>query len=492
MLENRINVLVKNIEEKRVYQYALLVCILFIAAALRIYKLGYWSMWIDEIYTINRAQAHFVDPVQVLRNLPGTLWLPVSVILTSISLNWFGVSELSARLPSVLIGIVSIPLLYIPTRKLFGVGAALFLAVLLAVSPWHLFWSQNARFYTALMLFYALAAFSFYFALERNRPILFAAFYILFYFALSERLIAAFILPVIFLYLVALWIFRFELPQGFTRKNLLLFSAPILLGLVFELFRFAASGASFMTYFVEAFGEQQVEDPARLLISIIYNIGFPIVALGTLAGLYLVLKRNRAGLFLLLSAVVPVISLVLLNPIVFTKDRYVFVTLTFWLILVAYAIREVVSQADGLGKILSIGLLLVLLADAAGANVLYYHVNNGNRRDWRTAFELVKQKSQSSDIVVAWWPEFGPFYLDREIIPYKDVRVDEVLASGQRYWFVIDSETVWGNIPIRDFVEEQGQLIDILYLRLPEDDFNLKIYLYDPAFQPGKGRMIDQ
>jgi hypothetical protein len=34
---------------------------------------------------------------------------------------------------------------------------------------------------------------------------------------------------------------------------------------------------------------------------------------------------------------------------------------------------------------------------------------------------------------------------------------------------------------MRDWLELYGQLIDILYLRLPEDDFNLKIYLYDPA-----------
>jgi hypothetical protein len=56
-----------------------------------------------------------------------------------------------------------------------------------------------------------------------------------------------------------------------------------------------------------------------------------------------------------------------------------------------------------------------------------------------------------------------------------------VQASGQRYWFLIDSETVWGNIPLRDFLETNAQLVNVLYLRLPEDDFNIKIYLYDPA-----------
>jgi mannosyltransferase len=461
--------------------YVWLALITLFGAALRFYKLGAWSFWIDEIYTINRAQIHFSDPILVMQNLPTTLWLPVSVILTNVSLNVLGISEWSARLASVFIGITSMPILYLFARRIFGVGVALVLTLLLAFSPWHLFWSQNARFYTSLMLLYALASFLFYLGLERDRPVYFLGFYILFYFALSERLVAAFLMPVIFIYVFCLWIFRFKRPPGLHARNLLLFLAPILLMIAFEIIRYAMSGNSLTKYFIADFGEKQVEDPIRLFLSIIYNIGFSAVAMGTVAGVYLLMKRDRAGLFLLLSATVPIVLLVFMNPVAFTKDRYVFVTLTFWLILAALGIRELVSQTQGWGKLLALGALAVLLADSVGSNILYYHVNNGNRRDWHAAFEIVKQKSRSEDVVVAWWPEFSPYYLGREILPYKDVTVEEMLESGQRYWFVIDSETVWGNIPMRDWLEEHGQLMDILYLRLPEDDFNLKIYLYDPA-----------
>lgn len=482
MTEARINTLIVNMEEKPLYQYGLLAGIVLLAAILRFYRLGDWSMWIDEIYTINRAQIHFSDPFRVLQNLPTTLWLPISVILTNIFLHTFGVNEWSARMASALIGIVSIPLLYFFTRRIFGVGVALVLALLLAFSPWHLFWSQNARFYTSLMLLYALAAFLFHLALERDRPVYFLGFYILFYFALSERLVAAFLMPVIIVYVFSIWIFRFNPPPGLRTRNLLIFLAPILLMIAFEIIRFAVSGNSLITYFLADFGEKQVEDPIRLFLSIIYNIGFPIVALGTMAGIYLLLKKERKGLFFFLSAALPIVLLVAMNPIAFTKDRYVFVTLTFWLILAAFAIWELLSQTQGYGKLLALGVLAVLLADAVGSNILYYHVNNGNRRDWRAAFEIVQQQSRSEDVVVAWWPEFSPFYLaGREILPYKDATVEEMLESGQRYWFVIDSETVWGNISMRDFLERHGRLIDILYLRLPEDDFNLKIYLFDPA-----------
>ena len=480
-MDDRVNSITKSIQERSSYQYVILAAIILLSTILRFYKLGDWSVWIDEIYTINRAQIHFSDPLRVLQNLPSTLWLPLSLILTNIFLHAFGVTEWSARLASALIGVISIPILYLLIRRMLGAGAALFFAILLAVAPWHIFWSQNARFYTSLMLLYALAAFLFFMAVEHDRPIYFIPFYILFYFALSERLVAAFLLPGIFLYLGMLWILRFERPPGLHARNLTIFLIPILLMIVFEVVRYLFSGSSMTTFFIADFGDKQVEDPFRLLISIIYNIGFPIFFLGLFSGTYLSLKKDRLGLFILNSALLPVILLIMMNPFAFTKDRYAFITLPFWLVLCALAVRELVLQTKGLGKFLALGLLVVLMADAAGKNVQYYLVNNGDRRDWRAAFQLVKEHSQPEDVVVAWWPEFSSFYLGTEIIPTRDVSPEYVLESGNRFWFVIDSETVWGNIPLRDFLEKDGQLIDVFYLRLPEDDFNLKIYLYDPA-----------
>jgi hypothetical protein len=170
-----------------------------------------------------------------------------------------------------------------------------------------------------------------------------------------------------------------------------------------------------------------------------------------------------------------------MNPFMFTKDRYAFGTLPFWLLLCAIPIWELLLRIKGRGKYLALGLLIVLIGDMVGNNLPYYLVNHGGRRDWRAAFQLIEEKSRPGDIIVAWWPEFGRFYFDKEIVPTQDVSPAAVLESGQRHWFLIDSETVWGNIPLRNFLERDAQLIEVLYLRLPADDFNLKIYLYDPA-----------
>ena len=170
-----------------------------------------------------------------------------------------------------------------------------------------------------------------------------------------------------------------------------------------------------------------------------------------------------------------------MNLFMFTKDRYVFATLPFWLLLSAIAVWELMKQTRGLEKFLALGLLVILMTDAAGTTIQYYLVNHGSRLDWRAAFQIIKENSQPEDIVVAWWPEFSPFYLGREILSTEAVSPNSVLEGGQRHWFVIDSETVWGNIPLNNFLVENAELIDILYLRLPEDNFNIKIYLYDPS-----------
>jgi 4-amino-4-deoxy-L-arabinose transferase-like glycosyltransferase len=185
MIKQRLIALNAKLDLNSGLQYWLLAAITLLALALRFFKLGQWSFWIDEIYTINHAQAHFSSLALILQHIPPHRnWVPISVISTASALNLAGTSEWSARLASVLIGVVSIPLLYFPIKRLFGVAVGLIAVLLLAVSPWHLYWSQNARFYTALLLFYTLALFAFFYGLERDR-----LRYILLFMLLSYHLI---------------------------------------------------------------------------------------------------------------------------------------------------------------------------------------------------------------------------------------------------------------------------------------------------------------
>jgi hypothetical protein len=471
-----------KLQENAVLQYWLLAAITVLAALLRLYKIGEWSFWIDEIYTINRAQIHFSDPALLLRNLPSTLWLPISVILTEVFLNVFRVSEWSARLGSTLIGIVSIPILFFPVRKLVGASTALIFVLLLAISPWHLFWSQNARFYTSLLLFYNLAAFVFFYAIEYDRPVYLIFFYILFYFAVSERLIAVFIFPVILAYWFALWLLRFDRPPGLRTRNILLIIVPMLGLILFDAFRFIRTGSSIILDAIKDFSSIIIDDPIRIFILIVYNIGIPLVCMALLSGIYLIKEKNRLGLFLFISAVLTSVSVAAVSLVAFVVDRYAFMTLPSWILLASFGVIEVYRKFRPRGFLLGIGALLLLIADASGVHLMYYQLNEGNRPEWRRAFEYVAEHAKEGDIIISPVPEVGSYYTNQDVISLGEIIPEQIENSEGRYWFVLDSENSWFHEDNKAWVEEHADLIDMFYLRVREKMY-LKIYLYTGEYE---------
>ena len=132
--------------------------IVLLAAALRFIHLGEWSFWADEIYTLRDA-AQFPKPLRLN---------PLPYAAVSLCLKLFGTSEWSARLAPALIGTASVPLTLALGRRLLGMRVGLIASALAAVSPWHLYWSQNARHYAFAFFFALLAAWAFYAAFEKG------------------------------------------------------------------------------------------------------------------------------------------------------------------------------------------------------------------------------------------------------------------------------------------------------------------------------------
>jgi mannosyltransferase len=162
------------------YQYWFLAAITLLPFVLRFYKLGEWSFWIDEYVTIKHSH-----------NLTWSSSLlfgrKLSYLFIKLALLFFGESEWTARFIPALIGLISIPLLYWIVKKFFDLPIAIFCATLLAISPWHIYWSQNARFYTQFLLFYNISIFSFYIGLEQDKSIYYIAS-LLAFFLLSYRI----------------------------------------------------------------------------------------------------------------------------------------------------------------------------------------------------------------------------------------------------------------------------------------------------------------
>lgn len=74
----------------------------------------------------------------------------------------FGMNEMSARLPSIVSGILAILLAFFAGRYLFGSVAGVLAALLMAVTPYEIVFSRACRMYSMYQLFFLLTFFAFY------------------------------------------------------------------------------------------------------------------------------------------------------------------------------------------------------------------------------------------------------------------------------------------------------------------------------------------
>jgi len=117
------------------------------------------GLWLDEIYAIVNQ---FRLPVtELLTTYIGDNQHPLYAILASLSVSTFGEHAWSARLPAVIFGIATVPALYLFGTQVSNRKEGLLAAALLTFSYHHVWFSQNARGYTALALAAILCSFYF-------------------------------------------------------------------------------------------------------------------------------------------------------------------------------------------------------------------------------------------------------------------------------------------------------------------------------------------
>ena len=121
--------------------------LLLLAFALRVCQLSAQSLWYDE----------GVSWYMTRMSLPAlTVWTandiqpPLYYYLLWLWVRLAGTSEYALRFPSAFFGVLTVPLLWITARRWLGYPAAWLAALLLTLSPLHVYYAQEARMYTLL------------------------------------------------------------------------------------------------------------------------------------------------------------------------------------------------------------------------------------------------------------------------------------------------------------------------------------------------------
>jgi uncharacterized membrane protein len=162
------------LDRRRRPRYRLLIFLVLLFAvtiggALRVYHIGTPSLWWDELRTVIRMR---MQPNEIISDLQrGSPLPPFYYLLLHYWGNLFGDSEFFVRVPSAIFSTLTIVLVYFLSRELFDWKSGLIAALLVAFSPYSIYYAQEAKMYSLLWCLGIASFFSFIRFCKNNKTI---------------------------------------------------------------------------------------------------------------------------------------------------------------------------------------------------------------------------------------------------------------------------------------------------------------------------------
>ncbi|MCZ8330048.1 MAG: glycosyltransferase family 39 protein [Flavobacterium sp.] len=151
-----LNININNSQKVVQFNY-LLLGILVLSCVLRFYNLGFQGAWIDELYTLKQADPDlsfqkFNEMNMFYDGIPHLYFLIVKFFGII-----FGHTIYTIRLVSVIFGVLGVFGMYLLGKEIAGKNVGYIAALLLAVHPFHIEYSQEGRSYAMLAFFVIMA-----------------------------------------------------------------------------------------------------------------------------------------------------------------------------------------------------------------------------------------------------------------------------------------------------------------------------------------------
>jgi len=160
-IQNLINQDMQNLNHRQIYLF--LILIILVGAVLRIYGLSFESLWQDELHTALTVNSSLKESFDI--DLHPPLYY---ILIYSWSKN-FGNTDISLRFFSAIFGIISIFLIFLVSRLLFDYRIGLLSSFILAISEFHVYYSQEAKMYSLLTFFVILSIYFFIKLLQKDK-----------------------------------------------------------------------------------------------------------------------------------------------------------------------------------------------------------------------------------------------------------------------------------------------------------------------------------
>ena len=449
----------------------------FVAILLRIYRLGEWSFWEDEIFSVQHALLVNKDGLKAIDSPHPLYYLCIAPVFRR-----YGVREATARSVSAVVGALSIPLfiLALQLQTSEGLMTSLLLGALLALSPWHIYWSQNARFYTMTFLFQGLALLNLYQAVETGQWSS-LVFYLLFY-ALATLAHETSFLTVIIagVYFAELDLFSL---QRFNHLSLLQMAVALLLPMFLTgaTYLIVGGGLHKRTKTIKQqwqihYGKRQAS-PLRILSGALRYISIPVVFTAALSFGYGYVHPDPLGLLTLAIMLTPIAVVLVGSMFAYAANRHMLLALLGFLIATSRFIHATFHESAWLG----FALILVVLGTMLDDLLLYYRIQHGNRPKWKDVLQEVRKNIDHSDQIYSTSPHIVQYYLKR----YTRWLFEQEAASLEqlpcRAWFVVDRTEEYLPSSVQEWLHQHTKVIRSEEVRYHMSTWMVTVRLYEPA-----------
>ncbi len=429
--------------------------IIVLGAALRIYGLSTESLWLDEATTARRVGMSYTELFSDAGN--GTQ-LPLYFWVSKFWCNMAGTSEFALRFPAALFGIMGILMIYHLGRTLFTQGAGVWGAFFAAINPYLIHYSQEARPYTLLAL---LAMISWYYMLHLFRDVRVKdlAGYIISTTAVLYTHPLGFL--ILLTHLAGLLIYRRVPGYRIARRNLKPLLAAVgatlilYLPLLFRLFDQLTMkmGGNSVASWIPVPGIMKLLTTAPMYFMNSW-LGVIVLVIATLAAVFRSTSDRKAWPSMLLCisiwicfVAVPWLLSVTITPLFVT--RYTIPLLPMILIILGWAI----AGFESLPRRIIVTLLLVLTA----IPIFDYHTKL-DKTPWREGSEYLSGKLRSGDVLIwdpGWNDQLGDYYFKtpggvENLYVYKETLLESSLSRADRVWLIIPGK---GRYETRRLVE---------------------------------------
>lgn len=149
-------------------KYKVLLAIIILGFLLRLFQLGHDILWYDEVGVFGVTKAKSLEEIVfIVRS--HVMAMPMDYVITWL-FSRLGTSNAILRFPSVIWGTLTLPVCYVLIKDLLDSRSALWTTFLVAISPFHIQYSQELRFYASLTFFYGLSTLLLFRAIKSSDP----------------------------------------------------------------------------------------------------------------------------------------------------------------------------------------------------------------------------------------------------------------------------------------------------------------------------------